>query len=79
MGNHLQTLPQADPELVRVLFLAHQAQQAYSDWCGKLPNDTFWKSHWEDFNKIDAELSDLKCEIATLISNKLLDNLDKNG
>ena len=75
MANEIQALPQANQQLLTVLHLTHMAQKAYSDWCGNLPNDTFWKSHWEEIDGIDSGLMTLKCDIAALIGNDLVDHL----
>lgn len=39
------------------------------------PNDLFFRSHWEDIDGIDSGLIDIKCEIASLIGNDLVDHL----
>lgn len=78
MGNYLQTLPQADPELLRVLFLVQQAQNTYCDWLKNLPVDHFWKSYWKDIDSIDFDLMTLKCDLADLVTNNMLNNLEKN-
>lgn len=76
MANNLQVLPQADPALLAVLNLAHQTHKALTYWREKHPNDVFFRSHWNVIDNIDSELIDIKCEIAALIGNSLVDHLE---
>lgn len=75
-SNTTRELPKADPVLLAVLDLVHQAQKAYSTWREQLPNDIFWKSRWKDIDTLDSGLASLKCDIAELIGNHLVDHLD---
>ena len=40
------------------------------------PNDLFFRSHWNDIDDIDSGLIDIRCCIAELIGNQMLDNLE---
>ena len=87
MANEIQVLPQADPQLLSILQLAHQTHRSFTQWRETHPNDLFFRSHWEDPNDlffrshwediddIDSGLIDIKCEIAALIGNDLVDHL----
>ena len=76
MANNLQVLPQADPALLAVLNLAHQPHKALISWRENHPNDIFFRSHWNDIDDIDSGLIDIKCNIASLIGNSLVDHLE---
>lgn len=76
MANNLQVLPQADPALLAVLNLAHQTHKALRSWRENHPNDIFFRSHWNDIDDIDSGLIDIKCNIASLIGNSLVDHLE---
>ena len=75
MANEIQALPQADPALAAVLQLAHQTHKAFTAWRDTHPNDIFFRSHWDEIDDIDSGIIDIKCEIATLIGNDLVDHL----
>lgn len=76
MANEIQVLPQADPALLAVLNLAHQTHKALASWRETHPNDLFFRSHWNDIDDIDSGLIDIKCSIASLIGNSLVDHLE---
>ena len=75
MANKTQTLPQADPALAAVLQLAHQTHKAFTAWRDTHPNNIFFRSHWDEIDDIDSDIINIKCEIATLIGNELVDHL----
>ena len=75
MANEIQTPPQADPALAAVLQLAHQTHKAFTAWRDTHPNDIFFRSHWDEIDDIDSDIINIKCEIATLIGNELVDHL----
>lgn len=75
-SNTTRELPKADPTLLAILDLAHQAQQSYSAWREQLPNDIFRKSRWKEIDNLDCRLASIKCDIAELIGNHLVDHLD---
>ena len=75
-SNTPRELPKADPTLLAILDLAHQAQKSYSEWREHLPNDVFWKSRWKDIDDLDSKLMAIKCDIAELIGSHLVDHLD---
>ncbi len=75
MANEIQALPQADPALAAVLQLAHQTHKAFTAWRDTHPNDIFFRSHWDEIDDIDSGMIDIKCEIAALIGNDLVDHL----
>lgn len=75
MANKTQTLPQADPALAAVLQLAHQTHKAFTAWRDTHPNDIFFRSHWDEIDDIDSDIINIKCEIATLLGNELVDHL----
>ena len=75
MANEIHALPQADPALAAVLQLAHQTHKAFTAWRDTHPNDIFFRSHWDEIDDIDSGIIDIKCEIATLIGNDLVDHL----
>ena len=76
MANEIQVLPHADPQLLAVLNLAHQTHKALTSWRETHPNDIFFRSHWNDIDDIDSGLIDIKCSIASLIGNSLVDHLE---
>lgn len=76
MGNQIQVLPQADSGLAAVLQLAHQAHKAFTTWRDQHPNDLFFRSHWNDIDDIDSGMIDIKCNIAELIGDSLVDHLE---
>lgn len=76
MENQIQALPQADSCLAAILQLAHQTHKAFVVWREQHPNDLFFRSHWNDIDDIDSGLIDIKCCIAELIGNQMLDNLE---
>ena len=75
MANKTQTLPQADPALAAVLQLAHQTHKAFTAWRDTHPTDIFFRSHWDEIDDIDSDIINIKCEIATLLGNELVDHL----
>lgn len=75
-NNDLMQLPQADPGLVSVLVMAHQTREAFAAWRKELPNDLFLRSRWNDIDDLNDLLIDVECGIASLVSNKMLDNLE---
>ena len=75
MANEIQVLPHADPQLLSILQMAHQTHRSFTQWRKTHPNDLFFRSHWEDIDGIDSGLIDIKCEIASLIGNDLVDHL----
>ena len=76
MANEIQVLPQADPQLLSILQMAQQTHRSFTQWRETHPNDLFFRSHWEDIDDIDSGLIDIKCNIASLIGNSLVDHLE---
>ena len=76
MANNIQLIPQADPGLLAVLNLAHQTHLALQAWQKNHPNDTFFRSRWDDIDELDYGMIDIKSRIATLIANSLVDHLE---
>ena len=70
-------LPQADAALADILCKLHQTCNDYTDWRSALPHDRFLLSHWNDIDAVECELVKLKCQIADLISAKMLDDLEQ--
>ena len=70
-------LPQADAALADILCKLHQACNDFIGWRHALPHDRFLSSRWNDIDAVECDLVKLKCQIADLISAKMLDDLEK--